>query len=199
MGTKVFKRRGDGRRTKKVLLQCPQETRAPAGCGSGLAGPGWTGPRLIIRLLQTHTHRAKIRHQWRKKNPTCHTEAVLTSKQFWTSALYSTHTQVSHSHIHTVCLTYKHFNSLSHLHMVCHGVCRASTSRAWGTQSAGRWLCRWAGSCRDSVRTSSRPARSWWAAHRKKTLHFTWASESQHHAGWAMRFDGSISVHLLNT
>lgn len=38
--------------TRKVLLQCPQETRAPAGWGSGLAGPGWTGPRLIILLLK---------------------------------------------------------------------------------------------------------------------------------------------------
>lgn len=35
-----------------MLLQCPQETRAPAGWGSGLAGPGWTGPRLIILLLE---------------------------------------------------------------------------------------------------------------------------------------------------
>lgn len=38
--------------TRKVLLQCPHETRAPAGCGSGLAGPGWTGPRLMILLLE---------------------------------------------------------------------------------------------------------------------------------------------------
>lgn len=38
--------------TRKVLLQCPQETRAPAGWGSGLAGPGWTGPRFIILLLE---------------------------------------------------------------------------------------------------------------------------------------------------
>ena len=38
--------------TRKVLLQCPQETRAPAGWGSGLAGPGWTGPKLIILLLE---------------------------------------------------------------------------------------------------------------------------------------------------
>lgn len=35
-----------------MLLQCPQETRAPAGWGSGLAGPGWTGPRFIILLLE---------------------------------------------------------------------------------------------------------------------------------------------------
>lgn len=40
--------------TKNVLLQWPQDTRAPVGCGSGLAGPGWTGPKLMILLLQ-HT------------------------------------------------------------------------------------------------------------------------------------------------
>lgn len=39
-----------------MLLQCPQETRAPAGWGSGLAGPGWTGPRLIILLLERDGH-----------------------------------------------------------------------------------------------------------------------------------------------
>lgn len=49
--------------TRKVLLQCPQETRAPAGWGSGLAGPGWTGPRFIILLLEgdRQTHNVSIR------------------------------------------------------------------------------------------------------------------------------------------
>lgn len=46
-----------------MLLQCPQETRAPAGWGSGLAGPGWTGPRFIILLLEgdRQTHNVSIR------------------------------------------------------------------------------------------------------------------------------------------
>lgn len=43
-------------RTRKVLLQCPQEMRAPDGWGSGLTGPGCTGPRLMILLLHTETH-----------------------------------------------------------------------------------------------------------------------------------------------
>lgn len=45
--------------TKKVLLQWPHDTRAPVGCGSGLAGPGCTGPKLIILLLQ-HTKTYKM-------------------------------------------------------------------------------------------------------------------------------------------
>lgn len=40
-------------RTRKVLLQCAQEMRAPDGCGSGMTGPGWTRTRLIILLLHT--------------------------------------------------------------------------------------------------------------------------------------------------
>lgn len=39
--------------TRKVLLQCPQDMRAPDGWGSELTGPGCTGPRLIILLLHT--------------------------------------------------------------------------------------------------------------------------------------------------
>lgn len=53
----IFRRKSN---TRKVLLQCPQETRAPDGCGSGLAGPGWTEPRLIILLLETQTHKVNI-------------------------------------------------------------------------------------------------------------------------------------------
>lgn len=37
--------------TRKVFLQCPQMTLTPTGCGSGLRGPGCTGPRLMILLL----------------------------------------------------------------------------------------------------------------------------------------------------
>lgn len=50
--------------TKNVLLQWPHDTRAPEGCGSGLAGPGCTGPKLMILLLQ-HTQTHKICNQYR--------------------------------------------------------------------------------------------------------------------------------------
>lgn len=53
----IFRRKSH---TRKVLLQCPQETRAPDGCGSGLAGPGWTEPRLIILLLETQTRKVNM-------------------------------------------------------------------------------------------------------------------------------------------
>lgn len=36
---------------RNVFLQCPQMTLTPIGCGSGLRGPGCTGPRLMILLL----------------------------------------------------------------------------------------------------------------------------------------------------
>lgn len=50
-----------GWRTRKVLLQCPQETRAPDGCGSRLAGTGWAEPRLIILLLGGDKHTKSTR------------------------------------------------------------------------------------------------------------------------------------------
>ncbi len=66
--------------TRKVLLQCPQETLAPAGCGSGLAGPGWTGPKFMILLLAKTSRQTHF--IFHIHNPDCDKMMLISVKDF---------------------------------------------------------------------------------------------------------------------
>lgn len=118
-----------------MLLQCPQETRAPAGWGSGLAGPGWMGPRFIILLLEgdRQTQKVGTSESWdgsvlsaNYSHYACCSE--LLSQGQTTALLYRIHQQPSHYYIQRI---YKNQPQLRTTDQTGPLRCAASSQHVW--------------------------------------------------------------------